>query len=215
MSIPSTNLFIAEVTSFGIASSGGSTDKNIESVFHFRRTSNVNPIVKANIESAFQTALMIPITNALNVRYTQTMNTVRFINDAQDAPVSFSRVVAGARTGDGMPMHNSAFLLARTGLRGRSYRGGKHFGPLSESDTTSGTDDLLNAAALVLWGLVATAWLAGFTDSDGNVWVPCVFSRTLSITTANPTSIITNDIVATLINKRIGRMRHREVRSVY
>jgi len=215
MPIPANQITQAEITAFGVAAAGGSNNRNFEFVFQFRRTSNVNPVNKANIESAFQTAIMIPVTNALNVRYGQTFNTVRYLNDALDAPVPVTRSVGGARFGDGMPMHNSAFLLARTGLRGRSYRGGKHFGPLSESDTTASTEDLFNAASLTLWGLIATAWLAGFTDSDGNVWVPCILSRVLSQLQSNPTRVVTNDITQILVNKRVGRMRSREVKSVY
>jgi hypothetical protein len=215
MPIPATQITQVEIIANGIAAAGGSNNKKFEFVFAFRRTSNVNPLVKANIETAFQTAIMIPVTNALNNRYAQTFNTVRYLNDALDAPVPVARAVAGAIAGDGMPMHNAAYLLARTGLRGRSYKGGKHFGPLSEADTTAGTEDILNAASLILWGLVATAWLAGFTDANGNVWAPCILSRTLSQLTANPTNVVTNDVTQILINKRVGRMRHREVQSVY
>lgn len=215
MPIPSNQITHVEMRMQGLISGAGSSAKNTFSTFHFRRTTTVNVLSKANIDAAFQTAIGDKIVLALNLTWSQLSNTVRFPNDALDAPTPFTHVNVGARAGDRMASFCAAFLLLQTGLRGKSYRGGSHLGPLSEADSTSGTDDLLNAGALTRFGAIATPLLAGFTDANGNVWVPSVVSRVLSQLAVNPTTVVANDVISVLINKRIGRMKNREVRSVY
>jgi len=214
-SIPDTSIFIGEVEMKGIVTAGGSNAVNSDAVFQFRRTTNVNVLSKSALEAAFQTNIALNITAALNARYTQSMNTVRWVNDALDQPVATSRAIAGSQAGECLPTSVSAYLLSRTGLRGKSYKGSKKLFPFSEADTTLATADLWNAAALARLATIAAAWLAGFTDANGNVWVPCVLSRKLSTLTTNPTTVVTNDITAVLVNKRVGRMKRRMVRSVY
>jgi hypothetical protein len=215
MPIPAPQVGVTEVHMLGLVASGGSTNKIADFVFHFRRTTTVNPIVKTAVETAFQAAIAVPVCAALNSRFVQTSSTVRWVNDALDPPFPVTRAIAGGVAGDGQAMHMAAYLLMRTGLRGRSYRGSKHFFPLSEADSTAPNSDIMNAASLVLWGAVAAALAAGFTDANANVWVPCILSRKLSKLVTNPTTVVTNDVTLVLINKRFGRMRRREVRSVY
>jgi len=114
-----------------------------------------------------------------------------------------------------MPTTESAFLLFGTGLRGKSYRGGKHLFPLAESATTTGTDDILNAGALTYFGALAAQALLPLTDAGPNTWNPCVLSRKLSQLRSNPTTVTRNDVVSVSVNKRIGTMRHRKVKSLY
>jgi len=215
MPLPTTSLFIAEIQAAGIATAKGSNDKNSLSVFHFRRGSAGATLSEANVEAAFQTAIMLPITNLLNNRYAQTFNTVRMIEDAERLSLQVTRAVAGQIAGDSMPMHMAAMTLARTQFRGRRFLGKKHLFPLSEADTTGATADLLNAGALALHATFNAAWLAGFTDSDGNVWLPIILSRKNSQLKTNPTTVVFSNVTSILTNKRVGRMRKREVKSVY
>jgi hypothetical protein len=215
MPIPANQIIHAEILMKGIVTAQGSNSQKFEAVFCFRRTSVTNPPSKSQLETAFQTNIATPVLLALNNTLTQTLTSVRWINDALDVPVEFTETGVGGRSGDAMAKHNAAYILFRTGLRGKSYKGSKHFGPLSESDTTAGTADLFNAAALALWATANAAILAGFTDAGGNVWIPCVLSRKLSQLRFQPTTVVASDVTAVLINKRIGRMRRREVKSVY
>lgn len=214
-SIPDTSIFVAEVSMKGTVVAGGSNAVNSDAVFQYRRTTNVNTLSKSALETAFQANIAVPITNALNARYAQSMNTVRWVNDALDQPVPTSRAVAGAIAGECLPTTLSAFILTRTGLRGKSYKGSKKLFPFSEADTTLATADLWNAACLARLATIASAILAGFTDANNNVWVPVVLSRKLSSLAANPTTVVTNDITQALVNKRVGRMKRRQVKSVY
>lgn len=215
MPIPTTSIITAEIQVAGNVASAGSSAKKFLFTFHYRRTSTAVTPTKAALDTIFQSTVVVPLGAALNIRYTQTHNNVRWVDDALDAPTLFPHAVAGGVAGDSMPMGLSAYLLFRTGIRGKSYRGGKHLGPMSEGDTTLLTEDTFNAAALTRLGAVATAALGNLTDSTGNVWVPCVLSRFLSTLTTNPTTVVKNDIVSILINKRPGWMRHRRVASVY
>jgi hypothetical protein len=215
MPIPSNQVTHVEVIVNSLSAAGGSNSRFWASVFHFRRTNTALAISKTQVDTAFQAAIATPMFAALNITLTQQNNSLRWLNDALDAPQFVTHALVGAITGDRMMTADSAFILLRTGVRGKSYRGSKHLGPMSESDTTTGTDDVFNAAALTRLAAVASAILAGFTDAGGNVWVPSVVSRKLSQLTKNPTTMIANDVVATAVNKRVGTMRHRKVKSVY
>lgn len=215
MPIPANQITVAEVQMQGNVAAGGSNNRAADFVFHFRRTSVTAPVTKTALETIFQSQIALPIVAALNARFQQTANTVRWVNDALDAPVPVSRAVVGGVAGDGMPTTQSVFILMRTGLRGRSFRGSKHFFPLSEADTTTPNADILNAAALALWATAITAMGTPMVDANGNTWVLTILSRKLSKLTANPTTVVTNDVTLLLLNKRIGKMRHRAVKSVY
>jgi len=215
MPIPANLITHAEIIVKGIITGGGSNTKNTVNVFHYRRTSVVNPLSKTNLDTIFNTTVVAPLALALNNRWTQQHNTVRWIDDATDAPVPFSHAAVGAVAGDGMTTIEAAFILLKTGLKGKSYRGSKHFGPLSESDTTAPAEDIFNAAALTRWGAVVTALGTVLVDASGNSWILQVVSTKLSQQLVNPTTIIGNDVNSILLNKRVGRLRRREVTSVY
>ncbi len=215
MPIPVNQIRVVEIALQGTAAAGGSNNRAVDFIFHYRRTATVLAVPKAGIDAAFQTAIATPIAAALNARFLQSRNTVRFIDDALDQPFPFAHALPGLIAGDSMATSLSAFLLMTTGLRGKSYRGGKHLFPMSESDTTSGTDDVFNAGCLGRLATIANAILAGFTDATGNVWVPSIVSRKLSQLKTNPTTVTGNDCNAVFVNKRVGSMRHRKVKSQY
>ncbi len=215
MPIPATSIDVVEIHLRGAIAAGGGNVVNTDFGFYFNRTSTVPPLLKSGIDAAFQAAMVVDIGAALNIRWLQHFNTIRYLNDALDAPVQFNHAVAGAVVGDSMPTFASAYMNFRTGVRGQNYRGSKHWAPLSESDTTTGTDDILNGAALARWGTVKTDLLAGFTDAQTNNWRLVVFSKTPSTYDVNPTNLVWNVVTEIVIRKNIGRMKKREVKSVY
>lgn len=215
MPIPANQQIVFECQMAGIASAQGSTAHNFLFTFDFFRAPTATGPNKANVQTAFNTAICAPVLLALNARYTQTYNKVRCVNDATDLGLQVSQSGVGAVSGDPMPMHVSIFHLMRTGLRGRSNRGAKKWGPISEADTTTATGDILNAAAITRFTAIATALAAGFTDSDGNFWQYCIVSKKNSQTRVNPTTVVFQQVLAILLNKRLGRQRKREVASVY
>lgn len=196
----------------GLMAAAGGNAVNTVFLFHFRRLSGSVTPSKANMNTAFEAAIATPIAAALNARWAATTNAWRRMNDALDANVDFSSALVGAITGDSMPSDQAAYIFCRTGVR--YYFGGKHLGPMSESDTTT-TGDVFNTACLTRLTTVATAILAGFTDSDSNVWKSSVFSPSSSQVSTNPVKIIGNDITQALVNHRVGSMNRRKVASVY
>jgi hypothetical protein len=196
-------------------SAAGSNPINTDFVFHYRRITLVVAPNKANIANAFQSGPLAAIAAALNNTWTAQFVRVRFPNDPLDMFLDTADASTGTISGDRMSSEDSAYLSFTTSKRGKSYRGGKHIAPMSESDTTSGSEDIFNAACLTRLAAINTAFLAGLTDSDGNQWVAAVLSRKLSNFAVTPCVLELNDIVSAKVNKRIGSMLRRKVKSVY
>lgn len=198
---------------YAVARGGGV--KNFFNVFHFRRTTTVNTLSKANINTAFAAGVGAAMLAALNVDYTQTGNTLRFFENPLDAPLTISQSGVGAVANDRLPDFNAAVIQMKSGVRGKPYRGSKHLGPVSE-DSTTGDD--LTAGAVTLFTAVGTAIVAGFTDSNGNVWVPGlkggirVGSPAQYLTV--PTTSVWTDVIAFTLNKSLGTMRRRKIATV-
>jgi len=206
---------VVEIQINGTVAAGGSNSRASKFTYHYRLATLTTTPTKVALDTIFQTTVATPLAALLNNRWLQANNSVRDVNDATDPPVFFAHALAGLIAGDGLSTVLAAFHLFRTAKKGKSYRGGKHYFPLSEADVTAASDDILNAAAVILHGNLLAAEVSAMTDALGNVWVPCILSRTLSTLRSNPTTVISNDITFALLNKRIGRMRHREVKSVY
>jgi len=201
-----------EIVSYGYATAIGGSTKNIVNVYNFMRLSDPATPNKTHIESQFQTDIMTPVLAALSVSYTQMFNTVRFFDDALDAPASFTEAGVGAITGDRLPDFSAVTIQMKTGLRGKSYRGSKHYGPIAESDTLG---DTLVAGAVTRFTNVYNAVVAGFTDSDGNTWYPVIkSSKPPAQYKINPCVVVANIVSSARLNKSLGTMRRRKIKTV-
>lgn len=201
-----------QIAKKGLIAAAGSTSVNTVFLFHFRRSGGTTTPSKANLNTAFETAIGSVIAAALNIRWSATVNEIRRMNDALDPNVAFSLTQSGAITGDSMPSDQAAYLRLRTGLR--RYLGSKHLGPMSESDTTT-TSDQFNADCLTRLTAIVTAIVNGFTDSDGNIWKSSVFNFKDSVAATNPTILYANDVTEGAVNHTVGNMRRRKTASVY
>ncbi len=188
----------------------GGEVKKITNVYNFVRASASPPRVKANVDSAFQTAIGDIVLLALNVDYTQVDNTVRWLDDAYDSPVSFPHPGVGAVPGQRYDNFTAAYILLRSEVR--KTRGSKHYGPLSE--TTVNGDEIV-AGDLPLFQDIADAILAGFVDSDGNAWSSTVVNTFNGIFGANPTMFGDALVKSVAVRKTVGTMKRRKVRGVY
>ena len=202
---------IAEIIAKGTLQSAGSNSKNVFNVFHYRLGVLTAPATKAALETVFQSGVMDVVLDAANARYHQSETTVRWIDDATDAPTSFSETGVGQIATDSLPTDVCVSMLLRTGKRGRNYRGAKRFAGASEADTTG---DVLTGTGLTNWQAVQTAIFATLTDGLGNLWFPSVLSASLSTLATNPTTVVANDVTQVLLNKNIGTMRGRRVQTV-
>ncbi len=213
---PDTSIFTGEIQMQGIAASGGSTVKNLNFRFAYKRANAALPLSETALETIFDSSVTPTILAALNARYTQTQDVVRFVEDAARPAVTVPRTGVGLVAGDSMAMHLAAYVLKRMAIRGRGSHGSNHFAPISEADTTTGTDDIFNAASIALWATARAAMIAPLTDANGNVWTPVIISRqTPAQYKINPTTVIVYAVSQILLNKRVGRMKKREVQSVY
>lgn len=212
MTIPVGQIMNAEIVVKGTMATGGSNTVNVASVYHYRRIANVVNADKAALEAAFQAAVGAKLLLAMNARFTQSFTSVRWINDPMDQALDFAEAGVGAVAGEPQSSLDAAYLLLRTGFKGKSFRGSKHYAPLSEADSTLG--DTLNAAAIVRMTAIATALITPIVDATPNTWILQVYSRVLSQFVVLP-SVVAYDVTQILVNKRIGRMKRREVKSVY
>jgi hypothetical protein len=216
MPIPDNDRFVYQIAMKGVIAASGSSSVNTANIFYFRRTSNINPISKTLINTAFQGAVGDVIAAALNLAWAGTVTQIRCMDDAEDPYADFSSAAVGAISGDRMPSYVTAFLNMRTGLRGRRFRGSKKLGPFSESDSTTAGSDVWNAGALTRITAIASAIAAGFIDGDGNDWQPVVLcGPPLSQILVNPTTIRAEWVTQVLVNHRIGTLLRRKTKTLY
>lgn len=199
------------VHAYGVARGGRAVP--YINIFHFGRSTPLLAISQAHIESAFQAAIGAKMLLALNVDYTQLTTSVRFFQNPLEAPFFVTEAGVGAIAGDRLPDFCSAVIQLKSGIRGKPYRGSKHFGPVSESDTTG---DALTAPALTRFQTLGAAIIAGFTDSDGNHWLPGLKGGVRVGSPAQyvfiPTTTVWTDLNAYLVNGVLGTMRRRRAR---
>lgn len=197
-----------EIAVNGVCASGGAGTTTIVNVYHFKRTTNTNTLSKANIQAAFKTAIADPVCAFLNVDYLTSTHDVRFIDDPEDPVLKIADAEPGAIAGERFSSFNAAVMILKSNTRGAWAQGRKHFAPVSESDAG---EDIISAGILALMATVRTNMLAGFTDSNGNVWKFGVLSRTYSDLTVSPANpVVFTPITSILINKTLGIMRNRK-----
>jgi len=215
MPIPLNQVTVAEISVKGKMDSGGSDAINTNFLFHYRRTATAVDPDKTALKVIFKSTVLTVIAAALNQRWNASLIDIRWVNDATDPYLSITDATAGAITGDSLQSDDAAYLLHRTALRGRKYRGSKHLAPLSESDVTTPDEDIWNSGCLTRLAAINTALLTTLTDTTTNAWKYTILSRTDSQLKVNPTTVVVNDVTSALVNKRIGRMKRRYVKSVY
>lgn len=184
--------------------------KKVFNVWDFARTVPSGTPTKAAINTAFAAGPMADLLPCLSVSYIADFVDIRFLDDPLDPFQTFTSALVGGVAGDSLPSVNNVTVQMKTGLRGRSFRGSKHFGPIAETDTTL---DKLIAGAITRWITFMATWLAGFTDGGGFVWKPLVVSQKLS--TFNPTTatVVGNVVTSFQLNTILGIMRKRKERN--
>jgi len=200
------NYNVEIVTKATALATGEPTTRKSWNVWHFQRPTLTPALSMVNVEAAFQTAIQLAVLDLLSVSYVQTTTEVRCIDDASMQYTVVSRAQTGTVTGDSLPSGNTVNVIFRSGLRGNDTHGGKKFGPIAESSTTL---DQLNAGAQTDWTAFMATVLAGFTDSDGNVWKPFILNRSTSQLSVNPTRVMYQLIQSAAYNIPLGFMRKR------
>lgn len=211
MPLENAQKFVIELVHTGISGEGGSNTVPVQNVYHYARTTTAALIDKAGVFTAWKAAIGDKVILALNERYTSQNVQIRCINDAEERFSTHAFTDIGAIAGESIPMQNSVSILLRSATRGPWAKGAKRYGPISEVDTA---DDCLDASGIALFETVRAALLAGFTDALGNLWKPTVVSKTYSQLATNPTTVNHYPVVEALLNKNLGSMDGRKVRTV-
>jgi hypothetical protein len=199
-----------QVVMQGIITAGGASSKTVTNIFHFRRTSTINPINKANINTSFQADIGDVILAALQADYTQQYNIIRFFDDALDFAAPYAQSGVGAIATTRLPDCTAAVVRYKANINSRSGRSSNHYTPIAEADTTG---DVLTAGAITRFTAVGDAVVLGFGDSDGNNWEPVVKSSKFGAQyKTNPTTVVTFPILQRVVNPLVGTMRRRKAR---
>lgn len=183
----------------------------VSNVFYYRRTSVAVSPVKASLATIFETNVLTPLVAASHERLTGISQNIRWLEDAENPTMTISSALVGAIATDSLPPNATVYVLMQTALRGKKYRGSKHFAAVPEIHTTG---DVLTGGGLTLWQAVRDALAASCTDADGNIWKPCILSRKLSQVKTNPTTVVTNDVTTVVLNKNIANMKRRRIKRV-
>lgn len=209
--IPNPSKLNFEISVLASMAASGGRSVPIRNTWHYRRASGAPVLSKPALVTIFSTTILVPLVAALNIRWVPSLILCRCIDDATDQATQTAFVTPGAIATDSYDSRGTVFMQFASGFRGRNYNGAKHFGPLSEVDTTG---DIL-VAGLARWQAVATACAASMVDANANTWIPIVFSQVLSQIRTNPTSVTVVDVTSVRLNKTIGDMKKRRAGSSY
>jgi len=189
-----------------IAALGMSVTPTIN-LLYYRRTAIVAPLNQANLITAFHTAVKASWKAAASSSWTWLSTMTRCIDDATDAGTLTVVTEAGGVAGECMPTYNAQLISKACLLRGKSYRGRVFFPSVPEGSADGNT---LTAGGLALLVTVADKLDDGFTDADGNPYVPVVFSAKLSQVVTNPTTVTTTDISACTAHDPVTSLKRRK-----
>lgn len=211
MSIPNTEKLCAQITVLATSAVDGASAKNIANVFYYQRFSVTDDWDAQGLIDEFYTYVFSKLQAAVNVDYVLKGIACRCINDAEDAGVYDTTHAGdvGGTSGERMPDFGAITVRLKTGIRGRSYMGSKHFGPVTEADTTG---DIVASGALTKWNNLRDACLLNLTP-DSDVFYPVVFSQLLSQVEENPTTVTTAQVTSTSLNSLVGTMRRRKAKA--
>lgn len=203
--------FFVEWSILGALTMAGDTGpKKCYNVFDFRRLDNGNPFSPANIHAALWAAIDGPLLAATVDAYAPIKTATRALDDPSALEVETATVGNGTLEEDPYASDDAVYMQLRSGFRGRSLNGSKHFGGMSEESIDAG---YLNAGGVTLWDAVRdvlTTWsTAGQADADGNTWFLCIVSRLNSNLESAPCIFTGADVATVGLNKRIGTMGRR------
>lgn len=181
--------------------------KKAYNVYVYKRAATTPALNKANVATAFKTAVIDVLKDLLSVSYKADSIDIRALDDHLDPYLPVAHTADGTVAGDSLPSTNNVVMHMKTSVRGRAYRGRKHFSPIAEADTTL---DNLKATPIANWASFGAAYLAGFTDSDGSVWVPHVVQYSLSAFTPLGNVVVSTPVSSVTVNATLGTMKRRK-----
>jgi len=211
MPVPDSSKLTVQIVTKGVIAAGGSDVQACLNVYNYQRDNNSLPLVKGDIGTQFDTDIFSGIAPELHTSYSCTELLVRFLEDNLDPYASVAVTEAGAVATARAPDFECITIRMNTNVRGRSYRGRKHFSPIAEADTDG---DIIAAARLAAWQAVRDLLVLPFTDINGNTWTPFVYSPSLSTLAGDLWTIAGAKCNAVVLNKTLGTVRSRKATTV-
>jgi len=201
--------FIEVVIRGSVVPSVGGT-VNAVTVLNFRRLTNSFVFDPTDIAAVFKTSWENTYKALVCPEYKFNQYECRQMDDPTAATAINPSATVGTRAEDMYASDTAVYMQLKTGFRGRSYFGSKHFAGASETDVLAG---YLNTGGRTAWGTIVTKLLSytttGLVDTAGNTWYLCIISRVLSNLTASPAVFTGADVISVLPNARIGTMGRR------
>jgi hypothetical protein len=206
---PITN--VVEISVQGSVVETGGTARNIFNVFHYYQNPNQpSPPSAVVVANAFIAGPWAGILALLSIGYVGVQTLARYLDVTTNAFQNANAPGNGAVALPRQPAQQAVVGFFRTAVRGKSFRGSKHFGPLATAQVTG---DEIAPASVAAWQAAITALVANIT-AGGQSYTPCVVSKTLSQLRTDPVTIIGAAKLTGLTNKTIGTMRHRKEKTV-
>lgn len=218
MPVPDAQRFTVEMAVTGVIAAKGASEYRTTSIFRYRRGNGVPALNKTDIAATWQAMVGPPLVALLNESWSWSFIRTRFMEDPTDPYLDVVPVgapVVGAVAGDRLPPDNTAYILQRSIFRGKHYRNGRFFSPMSESDTTAATADLWNAACQARLNTLCAQLKNDFIDTAGNTWTPIIAQMSLIDNSVIPYIIPFAPIAVAIPRKSIGRFKRRAPASVY
>lgn len=170
-------------------------DIPVANVFHYQCFAPVVTMTEQDVADAFYALVNAAWALALPGEYLTDDLTCRVLDDSDNRPGSATTPLAnGGVTGGAFPSHLAVHVKFLGTKRKRSSVGGKFIGPVALAHVTS-SQQHLNATGIGVYQDLVDQLNLTFTDSNSNVWTPCVLSRQNS-QLVNPTTIVMDSLLA-------------------
>jgi hypothetical protein len=202
---------VVQIIIQGTVSETGGSGKNVFNVFtYFQNPNQPGPPTAVAVANVFLTNVWAAFAPLISIAWVPTATMCRYLDITTNPLLAAAIPTGGGKALPRLPSQQAVVTPFRTSLRGKNYRGSKHWGPI---DTASVTSDELTAAAVTAWTAQLPNLLANL-PVGGQTFSPCVVSRSLSQLARDPVTINGAIITQALLNKTIGTMRRRKEKTV-
>jgi len=204
---------VAEVIVTGAISTAEGRSTTVEQIYHYCFNVPFGPTLPTliNVADAVTSGPAAVMIGLLQEDYTWQGTRARWLDDVTVPYVDGSVTLgSGTITTARLPSDVTVRLELETQTRGKSFKGGKSYRPIAESQVTG---DELSSSGYTAWLAMKAALESGIVVTGQNA-SHCVVSRILSQLRTNPTTIIGAAVYQAALNKTLGTMKGRHRRSV-
>jgi len=200
---------VIEIQQHGRVNLTGGPTKNFFNIYHYELAFGTVDTY-TQLGQDFYAKVVQQLMPLLSSQYTLYELAIRMLDRATEQFTVVPMNFPGGATGDRVASITSVTLPFKCVDRGKSFRGSKHFGPISDADQTG---DQITPAIVPTWNTFATT-LGGIFASVNGQYRPVIVSRKLSQLKQDPTNVVGSRVSSVLVNLTLGTMRRRKERTV-